>query len=219
MLALDVDDLGSAEALADRLAPWFSTVKVGLELFATAGPEAIRRLRGRGLAVFADLKLHDIPTTVRRAARALAREGVGFVTFHATGGRAMLEEGRAGLLEGAAVTGVSPPVALAVTVLTSEPDVSAFGERAALAAQAGCEGVVCSAREASLAREAGLRAMVPGVRLAASPVHDQLRVTTPERALRAGADWLVVGRAVTAADDPEAAAAAVAESAIAGLVT
>jgi orotidine-5'-phosphate decarboxylase len=207
-LALDVGGPEDAEAVARRLAPWFGIAKVGLELYAEAGPEVIERLRSSGLAVFADLKLYDIPNTVERAARALGRRGVDFLNFPAAGGAALLEAGVAGLAEGAREGGHPPPMALAVTVLTSEADVSGFDTRLDAAAGAGCDGVVCSAHEiaAVRTRAPGLATMVPGIRMAGDAHHDQARVATPAEAVERGADWLVIGRAVTAADDPEVAA-------------
>jgi orotidine-5'-phosphate decarboxylase len=210
-LALDVGGPADAEALARRLAPWFGIAKVGLELYAEAGPDVIDRLKSSGLAVFADLKLYDIPNTVERAARVLGRRGVDFLNFPAAGGAAMLEAGVTGLAEGARDGGQPAPVALAVTVLTSEADVSSFDTRLDAAAAAGCDGVVCSAHEitAVTTRAPHLATMVPGIRLAGEPHHDQARVATPAEAIERGADWLVVGRAVTAAGDPEAAAEAI----------
>ena len=218
-LALDVSGPADAEAVARRLAPWFGIAKVGLELYAEAGPGVIERLRSSGLAVFADLKLYDIPTTVERAARALGRRGVDFLNFPAAGGAALLEAGVAGLAQGAREGGHPPPVALAVTVLTSEADVSAFDARLDAAAGAGCDGVVCSAHEikAVKTRTPGLATMVPGIRMAGEPHHDQARVATPAEAIERGADWLVVGRAVTAAVDPEAAAESITRDVAAAL--
>jgi orotidine-5'-phosphate decarboxylase len=212
-LGLDVPDLDRAERLATGLREWFGVAKVGLELFSAAGPEAIARLAGLGFEVFADLKLHDIPTTVGRAARVLGRLGAAYVNFHASGGVDMLRTGVEGLAEGARDAGLDPPVALAVTVLTSEPDASAFGDRLRAAIEAGCGGVVCSVREVGQVKRAraDLVTVVPGVRLPGGDAHDQRRVGTPEEVARAGADVLVVGRAVTAADDPRAAARAVYE--------
>jgi orotidine-5'-phosphate decarboxylase len=217
VLALDVGDLEAARRLALRLRPWFGTVKVGLELFAEAGPRGVEQLRDQGFRVFADLKLHDIPNTVERAARVLGRLGAGFCTFHAAGGVAMLEAGRAGLLDGARSAGNTPPVALAVTVLTSDTDTNAFDARIGCAREARFDAVVCSAAEIGRATDAGMRAMVPGIRLAGDDAHDQARVETPALALARGASWIVVGRSVTAAADPEAAAARVADEAERGL--
>ncbi|MGI8796971.1 MAG: orotidine-5'-phosphate decarboxylase [Acidimicrobiia bacterium] len=214
-LALDVGDLAAAEAVARRLAPWFGIAKVGMELYAEAGPEALDRMHELGFRVFADLKLYDIPTTVERAARALGRRGVEFLNFATyPHGEGMLRAGVAGLLEGARDGGHPEPVPLAVTVLTSDPRTETFEERLDAAAAAGCRGVVCSAYEVEAvhARRADLATMVPGMRLPGGDHHDQARVATPAEAVRAGADWMVVGRAVTAATDAEAAATAVARS-------
>ena len=208
-LALDVDDVAAAVKLADRLHPWFGVVKVGLELFAGAGPAAVEALAAPGRCIFLDLKLHDIPTTVGKAARQVGRLGVGYVTLHAAGGVDMLQAGVDGLEAGAAASGFDRPVALGVTVLTSDPDASAFPVRLEAAAAGGCGGVVCSVRELPAVKERSqLLAVVPGIRLAGGATHDQARVGTPSEAIAAGADLLVIGRAVTAASDPETAAAA-----------
>ncbi|MGZ4756353.1 MAG: orotidine-5'-phosphate decarboxylase [Acidimicrobiia bacterium] len=206
VLGLDVGGLAEAEAIATRLAPWFATVKVGHELYAEAGPSAFDRMHALGFRVFCDLKLHDIPNTVERAARAHARHGVDYLNAHAAGGEAMLRAFVAGANEGASDIGAPPPVTLAVTVLTSERDASAFDERLGIASAAGCDGVVCSAHEAARPRALGLRAMVPGIRLSGGDDNDQARIATPGAAVAAGADWIVLARTVTAAADPEAAA-------------
>ncbi|GIU87903.1 MAG: orotidine 5'-phosphate decarboxylase [Acidimicrobiia bacterium] len=213
-LALDVPDLAAAGRLAAGVGPWFGVAKVGLELFSAAGPAAVEHLGGMGFAVFADLKLHDIPTTVGRAARVLGRLGAAYVNFHASGGVDMLRAGVEGLAEGARDAGHAPPVALAVTVLTSDADASAFDTRLRAAIDAGCGGVVCSVQEVAAVKRAraDLVAVVPGVRLAGGDAHDQRRVGTPEQVARAGADLLVIGRAVTAAAEPAAAARAVHEA-------
>ncbi len=218
-LALDVDDLSAAVKLADLLHPWFGVVKVGLELFTVAGPAAVEALAAPGRRIFLDLKLHDIPTTVGKAARQVGRLGVGYVTLHTAGGVERLRAGAEGLEAGAAESGFGLPVALGVTVLTSDPDASAFPARLAAAESGGCGGVVCSVRELPAVQRfrgtppyprdgSRLIAVVPGIRLPGGAAHDQARVGTPAEALAAGADLLVVGRAVTAAPDPEAAAAA-----------
>jgi orotidine-5'-phosphate decarboxylase len=206
VLSLDVDSLDAALAIARPLEPWFATVKVGYQLYAAEGPAALEALRDNGFYVFADLKLHDIPTTVERGARNLARRGVSFVNFHAAGGVDMLRAGITGLHAGAADAGVEAPISLAVTVLTSDPDTSALVARMDIARDAGCEGVVCAGADVPFAREHALRTMVPGIRFAGGDVHDQARVDTPGDAIARGADWLVIGRAVTAADEPEIAA-------------
>ena len=217
VLVLDVGGLDVALPLARRLTPWFGCAKVGYELYGEAGPAAFDALHDIGFRVFADLKLHDIPNTVRRGARVLGRRGVEFLNFHAAGGVEMLRAGVEGLREGAAEGGHSDPVALGVTVLTSESDAAPFASRLTAAAEAGCDGVVCSAFEISEARSAGLRTMVPGLRLAGSDSHDQARVATPGDATARGGDWLVIGRTVTAAEDPERAAIAVAAEVVAAL--
>jgi orotidine-5'-phosphate decarboxylase len=209
VLALDVGDLAAAEAMAARVGPWFGVAKVGLELFTEAGPDAFTRFAALGYRVFADLKLHDIPNTVGRAARVLGRAGVDLANFHAAGGPEMMAAAVAGLREGAAEGGHPSPVALAVTVLTSDADAGAFPGRLAAAVAAGCDGVVCSAHEVGAAAAAGMRTMVPGIRPAGTAPDDQARIATPAAAIANGATWLVVGRAVTQADDPAAAAAAV----------
>lgn len=209
VLGLDVGGLEEAEPLARRLAPWFATVKVGFELYAEAGPAAFDALHADGFRVFADMKLHDIPNTVARAARVHGRRGIEMLNFHAAGGVEMLRAGVEAYREGALEAGHAAPVALGVTVLTSDPDTSAFPERLEICAEAGCDGVVCSAWEVEAAHAHGLRTMVPGIRRSGDAANDQARVATPADAIAQGADWLVIARTVTAADDPEAAAAAV----------
>jgi|tagenome__1003787_1003787.scaffolds.fasta_scaffold20940383_3 orotidine-5'-phosphate decarboxylase len=207
-IALDVPNLADAVRLATDVAPWFGVAKVGLELYSAAGPAAVEALRDQGLRVFCDLKLHDIPTTVGRAARVLGRLGVSYLNFHAAGGVDMLRAGVEGVREGARDTGLTAPVPLAVTVLTSDADASAFDARLASAIDAGCGGVVCSVQEIARVKRArpDFVAVVPGVRLADGDAHDQSRVGTPTEVAAAGADVLVVGRAVSAADDPRATA-------------
>ena len=154
-LALDVGDLDTALAVAQRVQPWFGVAKVGFELYAEAGPDAFQALRDKGFRVFADLKLHDIPTTVGRAARVLGRRGVDFLNFHAAGGEAMLRAGVEGLAEGARdARPRARPVALAVTVLTSDPNVDAMDTRLDVARDAGCDGVVCAGSDVERARRA-----------------------------------------------------------------
>jgi orotidine-5'-phosphate decarboxylase len=213
-VALDVDDLVAALRLAQRVRPWFGVAKVGLELFAAAGPEAILALSGDGYRVFLDLKLHDIPTTVGRAGRVIGGLGARYCTVHTAGGEAMVRAAVEGMAEGGAAAGLGAPCVLGVTVLTSETDAPAglLAERAALAAAAGCGGLVCAAADLAVTRAAapGLITVVPGIRPAGVAADDQARAADPAGAIGAGADILVIGRAVTAAGDPEAAAAAVA---------
>ncbi len=207
-IALDRPDLDDALRLAREVAPWFGVAKVGLELYSAAGPEAIRQMDALGLRVFCDLKLHEIPTTVGRAARVLGGLGVAYLNFHAAGGVEMLRAGVEGVREGAGDAQRATPIPIAVTVLTSDPDASAFDARLAFAIEAGCGGVVCSVQE--IARVKAARqdyvTIVPGVRLDDGDRHDQARVGTPVQVATAGADVLVIGRSVSAAPDPGAAA-------------
>jgi orotidine-5'-phosphate decarboxylase len=213
VLALDVDDIEEALRLGRLLRPWFSVAKVGLELYSAAGPVAVSTLQAQGYQVFCDLKLHDIPTTVERAARVLGALGASYVTVHAAGGPAVLAAGVDGLTSGAAAAGLPIPRVLAVTVLTSEVDVppDVFAARVGYAVETGCGGIVCAAAEVATAKRLApdLVALVPGIRPRGAAVDDQARPATPAAAVAAGADLLVIGRAVTRADDPAAAAAAV----------
>jgi orotidine-5'-phosphate decarboxylase len=219
--ALDTADPARAEALAGALAPpRCGVLKVGLELFGAAGPDAVRRVAARA-PVFLDLKLHDIPNTVAGAVRALLPLRPAMLTLHAAGGAAMLRAAR----DAAEAAGAARPVLLAVTVLTSL-DAGALAETGAadapeaqalrlarLAVENGADGLVCSPREAAAVRGALGAApllVVPGVRPAGSAAGDQARTATPAEAVAAGADWIVLGRPLTGAPDPAAAAAAVA---------
>ncbi|MDP9404160.1 MAG: orotidine-5'-phosphate decarboxylase [Actinomycetota bacterium] len=209
-IALDVDDLVEAARIAREVRPWFGVAKVGLELFSAAGPDAVLELVDTGYRVFLDLKLHDIPTTVRRTAQVIAAIDASYVTMHAAGGRAMLRAGVEGLAHGAAGAGVVTPVALAVTVLTSDDDVPphVLGKRVKAALDAGCAGIVCASSDVREAKQLAPRlvTVVPGIRPAGASRHDQARASTPQAALAAGADVLVIGRAVTAAADRAKAA-------------
>ena len=202
-LALDVEDLPRARALAHELRDYFAIVKVGLELFVAEGPAAIETFIEEGFAVFADLKLHDIPTTVGRAARAIAKHGPSYVTVHTSGGLEMMKAAVEGLSEGA--FGATAPVAFGITVLTSDAEAptALLGERARLGKAAGLGGLVCAAPDLPLvaAEAPGLLRVVPGTRPPGAPSNDQARVATPAEALALGADLLVIGRAVTAASD------------------
>ncbi|MFO7300390.1 MAG: orotidine-5'-phosphate decarboxylase [Actinomycetes bacterium] len=220
LVALDVPRLDDALAIARRVAPHVGGFKVGLELMMAEGPRAVAAVADLGLPVFADAKLHDIPNTVAGAARALGRHGARWVTLH-PGGRAMVRAGVEALAEGA---GGREAGVLVVTVLTSldQGDLDDIGisrpvseqvqAMAALAADCGAEGVVCSPAEIASARRGGpgLTVVTPGIRPAGSGGDDQKRVATPARARAAGADWLVIGRPITAAPDPADAAARIA---------
>lgn len=215
-IALDVDDLIAATRLARLVSPYFGVAKVGLELFSAAGPEAIGVMQDLGMDVFLDVKLHDIPTTVSKAARVLGVFGARYLTMHARGGVDMLTAGVDGLHEGAEAAGLETPVALAVTVLTSDdgaPD-HIVPRRLRMALEAGCGGIVCAAADLADARTLVPRLVrvVPGIRPEGVPVDDQARSATPQEAIDGGADLLVIGRAVTESDDPEGAAEQLATS-------
>jgi orotidine-5'-phosphate decarboxylase len=220
IVALDVPDRDRALAVVDRLGEGADFYKVGLELFTRWGPAGVRELRERGKRVFLDLKLHDIPNTVAGAVRSAAALGADLLTVHAAGGSEMV----AAAAEASAAS--AGPRILAVTVLTSmesEGLEAVWGREvtstldevlrlAAMACDAGAQGVVASPREAAALRArlgSGRLIVTPGIRMAGGEVHDQVRVATPREAVRAGADHLVLGRAVTAAGDPSGALARV----------
>lgn len=218
IFALDYPTLAEAEAGADRVRDWVGTVKVGLELFARAGPEAVRRVGGLGLDVFLDLKLHDIPVTVERAVARAGELGARLLTVHASGGAAMLERAVRQAEDGG-------PAIVAVTVLTSldAGDLAALGvastpaeqarRLARLAWSAGVRHFVCSPAEAASLRALlgpEARLITPGVRPSGTAAEDQKRIATPGRAIAAGADLLVVGRPIRDAPDPAAAARGIA---------
>lgn len=213
-IALDVDDLVVARRLVREVAPWFGVAKVGLELFSAVGPDAVTQLSDLGLEVFLDLKMHDIPTTVERAARVVGSLGARYLTLHAFAGAGMLRAGVDGFGEGAERAGLPAPTALAVTVLTSDAGAPPhiLGKRVQAAVEARCGGIVCAAGDIREAKQLAPRlvAVVPGIRLAGGATHDQARAATPRAAIEAGADLLVVGRPVTAAADRAAAAAEIA---------
>jgi orotidine-5'-phosphate decarboxylase len=215
VLALDMDDSVLAMRWAARMQPWFGVAKVGLELFSAAGPPVVAELMESGFRVFVDLKVLDIPTTTRKAARVLGALGASYLTVHAAAGTATLAAGAEGLADGAARAGLPAPAVLAVTVLTSEAEAPAdlVRRRVEAAREAGCGGFVCAAADLSEAKAVapGLLAVVPGIRLAGTGRDDQGRAATPAEALLGGADMLVIGRAVTASADPEAAAASIVE--------
>ncbi|MGI8685546.1 MAG: orotidine-5'-phosphate decarboxylase [Acidimicrobiales bacterium] len=210
-IALDVDDLVEAIRIAKELRPWFGVAKVGLELYSAAGPDAVVEMMECGYRVFLDLKLHDIPTTVRRAAQVVGALGASYLTLHAIGGSPMLRAGVEGLNHGAGNAGLPTPVALAVTILTSDGDAPphVLGRRVQSAVESGCRGMVCAASDVREAKQLGPRlvTVVPGIRPAGTGHDDQVRASTPQGALAAGADLLVIGRAVTAAADRAKAAA------------
>ena len=217
-LALDTDDLVEARRMARDIAPWIGTVKIGPELLVSAGPNAISAMQDLGLRVFVDLKLHDIPTTVARTARVLGSLGIDFLTLHAHGGVDMLRAGVDGAREGAEAAQVRAPVTLAVTVLTSDdgaPD-HILGKHVDSAIGGGCAGLVCAVADVAPARDmlATLFIAATGIRADGDPTHDQRRIASAGDAFAAGADLLVLGRTISEAEDPEATAAALVDSAL-----
>ena len=216
-LALDVDDSVEAIKLARELKPWFGVAKVGQELFVASGPDVIAQLIDDGYKVFLDLKLVDIPTTVGKAARVAGSLGASYLTMYAHGGADMLRAGSEGMLEGADLAGLDAPIPLAVTILTSDDTAPShiLGKRLMLAMEGGCKGVVCAAADLREVRQLAPRmaTVVPGIRPAAAPVHDQARAASPAEAIGGGASLLVIGRAVTNAADRTAAAANIAAEA------
>jgi orotidine-5'-phosphate decarboxylase len=219
-----VETLAEAEALLDRLGDAAPGVKIGTQLFTAAGPAAVERAHKRGARVFLDLKYHDIPNTVAGAVREATRLGVFMLDVHASGGLTMMRAAAEAATKAASDFAVTRPIVLGVTVLTSldrkalqaELGVAASVESHVLrlaerAREAGLDGCVASPREIGLLRGAlgpGWKIVTPGIR-PASRSDDQVRVATPAAAIRAGADYLVVGRPITAADDPVAATRAV----------
>jgi orotidine-5'-phosphate decarboxylase len=211
-VALDTPDLAKARALAERVRHHVGGLKLGLEFFCANGRAGVQEMAQVGLPIFLDLKLHDIPNTVAKAVQALAPLNPAILTIHAAGGRAMMEDAKAAAPSGTKV--------VAVTMLTSldEQDLRAGGiagsahdqvvRLAALAREAGLDGIVCSGAEVAAAKAAwpdGLF-VVPGVRLPSGATGDQKRVVTPRKALDDGASILVVGRPITGAADPDQAA-------------
>jgi orotidine-5'-phosphate decarboxylase len=217
IVALDVPTAEAARALVDRLAGGVGLFKVGSQLFTATGPGFVQEIVGRGEKVFLDLKFHDIPNTVAGAVSSASRLGVSLIDVHGLGGRAMLE----------AAVGALPAMQtrlLAITILTSHDEMTlgqigvngsvhdSVRRLALLARDAGLDGVVASPHEVALIREAcgtDFLIVTPGIRPAGAATGDQSRAATPATALAAGADYLVVGRPITAADDPRAVADAI----------
>jgi orotidine-5'-phosphate decarboxylase len=219
-VALDTQDLTRAAALARALAGLVGGVKLGKEFFTAQGPDGVRAVAG-GERLFLDLKFHDIPNTVAGAVRAAVHLRPAIVNVHASGGQAMMQAAAEAAREAAEDAEVPRPLVLAVTVLTSldDDDLTAVGQQAPVSDQvlrlarlaqgSGLDGVVCSPREIAALRRAcdpGFVLLVPGIRPGWAAKGDQKRVMTPAEALAAGADYLVIGRPITGADDPAAAA-------------
>lgn len=214
IVALDYDNMSGATALVDQLDPKMCRLKVGKYMFTRFGPEFVRTLVARGFSVFLDLKFHDIPNTVADACVAAAQLGVWMVNVHVLGGVAMMQAARAALDQ---LPASQRPLLIGVTVLTSlqEADLTELGfnqplevlvqQYAQLAKQAGLDGVVCSAQEASLLKSTlgdDFLLVTPGIRFENDSPSDQKRVVTPKAAIAAGADYLVIGRSITQAKNP-----------------
>jgi orotidine-5'-phosphate decarboxylase len=214
-VAIDTPDMERAHALAAQIKHHVGGLKLGLEFFSANGRAGVREMAKTGLPLFLDLKLHDIPNTVGKAMQALRPLEPAIVTVHAAGGRAMMEDAKAAAPAGTKV--------VAVTVLTSldQSDLAAIGYQGdshdqvarltLLAKEAGLDGVVCSGNEVAAAKALWPHGffVVPGVRPAGGPAGDQKRVVTPRQALDSGASILVIGRPITQAEDPDAAARAI----------
>lgn len=214
VVALDFDKKNEALSFVDRISPTDCKLKVGKEMFTYFGPEFVKTLTGKGFDVFLDLKFHDIPNTVAKAVTAAADLGVWMVNVHASGGRQMMTNAKQALEN----YGNDAPLLIAVTVLTSmsEDDLRGLGINktpaeqvnflAQLTKDSGLDGVVCSAMEAeqlklSLGKE--FKLVTPGIRPAGSAQDDQQRIMTPEQAISVGVDYLVIGRPITKATDPQ----------------
>ncbi len=213
IVPLDFSEAHEALAFASKVTPQLCRLKVGKELFTSAGPQLVEQLVSRGFDIFLDLKFHDIPNTVAQAVRAAAKLGVWMVNVHALGGRKMMVAAREAL-----EPLTHRPLLIGVTVLTSMDglDLAELGLAepaiqvpllAQLTKEAGCDGVVCSAQEASILRQlcgADFKLVTPGIRPAGSEQGDQSRIMTPEAAVAAGSDYLVIGRPITRSADPVA---------------
>ena len=227
IVALDVPESSAALTLAQSVAPAVGAFKIGKELFVSAGPDIVKRVRDTGASVFLDLKFHDIPNTVAKAVASATRLDVQMLTVHTCGGSTMLERALKGANEAAKQTGNKAPLILGVTVLTSmdesdlhEVSVNKTPESqvihlAQMATGAGLKGLVCSPKEIAPLREVlppEVKLITPGIRPVGSEAGDQKRVMSPTEAIEAGADWLVIGRPIYAADNPREAAESILES-------
>jgi len=217
IIACDFSSAEDTYRFLDRFKGNTPFVKIGMELYYAAGPDIVRELKKRGHSIFLDLKLHDIPNTVKKSMAVLSRLDIDMVNLHAGGTKAMMKAAMEGLSSGNG----RRPLLLAVTILTSIDEASLHEDLlitapvkdtvihyAKNAADSGLDGVVCSPLEAAMVHDAcgsAFLTVTPGVRFADGDIGDQKRVMTPEAANRAGSDYIVVGRPITAADDPEAA--------------
>lgn len=220
IVALDYADQRQALSFADRISPDDCRLKIGKEMFTRFGPGLVRELQGKGFDIFLDLKFHDIPNTVAKAVGAAAELGVWMVNVHAAGGERMMNAAKSALTP----FGGDAPWLIAVTVLTSMADedlqglgipytaAQYAGRLAELAHGCGLDGVVCSAHEAVAFKSrfgTGFQLVTPGIRPEGSEAGDQRRVMTPAQALHAGVDYMVIGRPITQAADPDAALRAI----------
>jgi len=221
IVALDVPAPEVALKLAEQLAPAVGGFKIGSELFTSAGPDIVRRIRERGALVFLDLKFHDIPNTVAKSVAAAVQLDVQMLTVHTSGGMEMLKAAEQSAAETAWKAGRTPPLVLGVTVLTSL-DAGALKEigldanveyqvrrLAAVATKAGLRGLVCSPLEIAALRKilpAQVQLVTPGIRTGSEKADDQKRTLSPREAIAAGANWLVIGRPIYAAENPRATA-------------
>jgi orotidine-5'-phosphate decarboxylase len=219
--ALDVPTAEQAVKLAEEIAPAVGMFKIGSELFTSAGPDIVKRIRGTGSNVFLDLKFHDIPNTVTKAVTAAVHLDVQMLTVHTSGGTEMLKAAEKAAEETAWKLGRIPPLVLGVTVLTSL-DVATLREigldvnveyqvrrLATMATRAGLRGLVCSPQEVVKLRQfipPAMQLVTPGIRTGEEKADDQKRTLTPREAIQAGANWLVIGRPIYAAENPRAAA-------------
>lgn len=214
VVALDFNKQADALSFVDRIQPTDCRLKVGKEMFTHFGPEFVKTLSNKGFDVFLDLKFHDIPNTVAKAVSAAADLGVWMVNVHASGGQKMMEQAKHALQ----AYGNDAPLLIAVTVLTSmsREDLQGIGidmepqeqvmRLARLTQQSGLDGVVCSAMEAEMLKQSlgqDFKLVTPGIRPAGSAADDQKRIMTPKQAIDVGVDYLVVGRPITKAEDPQ----------------
>ncbi len=227
IVALDVPSAEQALQLAEQVAPAVGAFKIGKELFVSAGPDIVKRVRATGASVFLDLKFHDIPNTVAKAIAAATRLDVQMTTIHASGGGEMMRAAEKSAQEMAKALGLPAPLVLGVTVLTSsnhetlaetgceaDPETQVL-RLARLAVASGLRGLVCSPLEIVALRQilpAHIQLVTPGIRTGTEKADDQKRTLSPREAMQAGASWLVIGRPIYAADNPRAAAEKILES-------
>jgi orotidine-5'-phosphate decarboxylase len=225
--ALDVPTAEQALKLAEEIAPAVGAFKIGSELFTAAGPDIVKKIRATGASVFLDLKFHDIPNTVAKSVTAAVQLDVQMLTVHTSGGFEMLKAAEQAAEEVAWKLGRTPPLVLGVTVLTSL-DTAALREigldvnveyqvrrLATVATKAGLRGLVCSPQEVVKLRQTippAMQLVTPGIRTGAEKADDQKRTLTPKEAIQAGANWLVIGRPIYAAENPRLAAEKILES-------